>query len=71
MTKTEVEKQAQALPEEERVELAYALLRSATPVLTKEQEEEVTRRMKAYREDPSILVSEEEAHARLRKLVNA
>lgn len=66
MTRVEIERHAKALPEEDRVELAYALLESAAPALTPQQEREADRRIAAYRRNPSILVSEDEARARLK-----
>ncbi len=66
MTRVELEKHARALPEEDKVELAYALLESAAPALTPRQEREADRRIAAYRRNPSILVSGDEARARLK-----
>ncbi len=68
MTKADIQKQAMALPEADQIELAHTLLDNTTPSLTEAQEMEVTRRIKAYRADPSILVSEEEALVRLKQL---
>ena len=69
MTKTEIQEQALALPEADQIELAHTLLDNTTPSLTEAQEMEVTRRIKAYRADPDILVSEEDALIRLKQLV--
>ncbi len=49
--------------------IALTLLDNTTPSLTEAQEMEVTRRIKAYRTGPSILVSEEDALIRLKQLV--
>ncbi len=68
MTKADIQKQAMALPEADQIELAHTLLDNTTPSLTEAQEMEVTRRIKAYRADPSILVSEEDALVRLKQL---
>ena len=56
MTKADIQKLALALPEADQIELAHTLLDNTTPSLTEPQEMEVTRRIKAYRADPSILV---------------
>jgi hypothetical protein len=69
MTKVEVEQQAKALSKAEQIDLAYSLLQNATPALSAEQEVEADRRIEAYQKDPSILISEEEALARLKTLV--
>ena len=69
MTKVDIQKLALALPEADQIELAHTLLDNTTPSLTEAQEIEVTRRIKAYRDDPSILVSEEDALIRLKQLV--
>ena len=69
MTKADIQKLALALPEADQIELAHTLLDNTTPSLTEPQEMEVTRRIKAYRADPSILVSEEGALIRLKELV--
>ena len=69
MTKADIHKLALALPEADQIELAHTLLDNTTPSLTEPQEMEVTRRIKAYRADPSILVSEEDALIRLKQLV--
>ena len=66
MTRAEFEQHARALPDEEQVELAYALLDDVVPALTPEQEGEADRRIAAYRRNPSILVAEDEARARLK-----
>ncbi len=66
MTRAEIEQHARALPDEEQVELAYALLDDVVPALTPEQEGEADRRIAAYRRNPSILVAEVEARARLK-----
>ena len=66
MTRAEIEQHARALPDEEQVELAYALLDDVVPALTPEQEGEADRRIAAYRRNPSILVAEDEARARLK-----
>lgn len=66
MTRLEIEQHARALPEEDRVELAYALLDHIVPALTAEQEREAERRIAAYRQNPAILVAEDEARARLK-----
>ena len=68
MTKADIQKQAMALPEADQIELAHTLLDNTTPSLTEAQEREVTRRIKTYRADPSILVSEEDALVRLKQL---
>ena len=68
MTRVEVERRAKALPNEDQVELAYALLENAVPALTPEQEREADRRIAAYRRSPSLLVAEDEARARLKTL---
>ncbi len=68
MTRVEVERRAKALPNEDQVELAYALLENAAPALTPEQEREADRRIAAYRRSPSLLVAEDEARARLKTL---
>ena len=65
MTRAEIEQHAGALPHEE-VELAYALLDNVAPPLTPEQEREADRRIAAYRRNPSTLVAEDEARARLK-----
>ena len=64
----EIERCAKALPNEEQVELAYALLENAAPALTPEQEREADRRIAAYRRNPGLLVAEDEARARLKTL---
>ena len=69
MTKADIHKLALALPEADQIELAHTLLDNTTPSLTEPQEMEVTRRIKGYRADPSILVSEEDALIRLKQLV--
>ncbi len=66
MTRAEFEQHARALPDEEQVELAYALLDDVVPALTPEQEGEADRRIAAYRRNPSILVAEDAARARLK-----
>ena len=66
MTRVEVERRAKALPNEDQVELAYALLENAAPALTPEQEREADRRIAAYRRNPGLLVAEDEARARLK-----
>ena len=66
MTRAEIEQHARALPDEEQVELAYALLDDIVPALTPEQEGEADRRIAAYRRNPSILVAGDEARARLK-----
>ncbi len=66
MTRAEIELHARALSNEEQVELAYALLDNVVPALTPEQEREADRRIAAYRRNPSILVAEDEARARLK-----
>lgn len=66
MTRLEIEQHARALPEEDRVELAYALLENVVPTLTPEQEREADRRIAAYRRNPGILVAEDEAFDRLK-----
>ena len=68
MTRVEVERRAKALPNEDQVELAYALLENAAPALTPEQEREADRRIAAYRRSPSLLVAEDEARDRLKTL---
>ena len=68
MTRVEVERRAKGLPNEDQVELAYALLENAAPALTPEQEREADRRIAAYRRSPSLLVAEDEARARLKTL---
>ena len=68
MTRVEVERRAKALPNEDQVELAYALLENAAPALTPEQEREADRRIAAYRRSPSLLVAEDEARARFKTL---
>ena len=62
----EIERRAKALPNEEQVELAYALLENAAPALIPEQEREADRRIAAYRRNPSLLVAEDEARAGLK-----
>ena len=69
MTKADIQKQALALPAADQIELAHTLLDNTTPSLTEAQEMEVRRRIKAYRADPSILVSEEDALIRLKQLL--
>ncbi len=64
MTRVEIEQHARALPEEDQVELAYALLENVVPALTREREAD--RRIAAYRRNPSILVAEDEVRARLK-----
>lgn len=64
MTRVEIEQHARALPEEDQVELAYALLENVVPALTSEREAD--RRIAAYRRNPSILVAEDEVRARLK-----
>ena len=54
MTRAEIEQHARALPHEEQVELAYALLDDVVPALTPEQEREADRRIAAYRRNPSV-----------------
>ena len=66
MTRVEIEQHARALPDEDQVELAYALLDNVVPALTPEQEREADRRIAAYRRNPGILVAEDEARARLK-----
>jgi len=66
MTRLEIERYARALPEEDRVELAYVLLEDVVPALTPEQEREADRRIAAYRRNPGTLVAEDEALARLK-----
>ena len=68
MTKVEVEQCAKALPNEDQVDLAYALLENAAPALTREQEREADRRIAAYRRNPGLLVADDEARARLKTL---
>ena len=69
MTKADIQKLALAPPEADQIELAHTLLDNTTPSLNRTQKMEVTRRIKAYRADPSILVSEEDALIRLKQLV--
>ena len=69
MTKADIQKLALAPPEADQIELAHTLLDNTTPSLNRTQKMEVTRRIKAYRGDPSILVSEEDALIRLKQLV--
>ncbi len=64
MTRAEIEQHARALPNEDQVELAYALLDNVLPALAPEQAREADRRIAAYRRNPSILVAEDEARAR-------
>ena len=68
MTRVEVERRAKALPNEDQVEFAYALLENAAPALTPEQEREADRRIAAYRRNPGLLVAEDEARARFKTL---
>ena len=68
MTKADIQKLALAPPEADQIELAHTLLDNTTPSLNRTQKMEVTRRIKAYRDDPSILVSEEDAVIRLKQL---
>ena len=62
----EIERRAKALPNEDRVEFAYALLENAAHALTREQEREADRRISAYRRNPGLLVAEDEARAGLK-----
>ncbi len=64
MTKLEIEQRARALPEADRVELAYALLEDVMLALTPEQEREADRRIAAYRRNSRTLVAEDAALAR-------
>ena len=68
MTKADIQKLALAPPEADQIELAHTLLNNTTPSLNRTQKMEVTRRIKAYRADPSILVSEEDALIRLKQV---
>ena len=68
MTKADIQKLALAPPEADQIELAHTLLDNTTPSLNRTQKMEVTRRIKAYRADPSILVSEEDALIRLKQV---
>lgn len=61
MTRAELDRRARALPDEEQMELAYALLDHVVPALTPEQEREADRRIAAYRRSPSILVADDDA----------
>ena len=68
MTRADLERHARALPDEEQMELAYALLDHVVPVLTPEQEREADRRIAACRRNRSILVADDDARTRLKAL---
>lgn len=71
----ELTKQAMALPPEERIALAEALLTSvdgffATPELEAEWQEEIERRVKDFEEGRTKAIPAEEVYAKVRALLD-
>ena len=65
MIKTELKKQALALPVDERMELVDSLLEECFPPVTEEQRALINEGWASYVADPSSAISEEEADAKI------
>lgn len=69
-TKEQIKAELLDLPEEERTEIALALIRSLSPPLHERSlEAEIDRRVATYRENPSILIDAPTALRELKKLL--
>ena len=67
MTKTEVEKQVRALPEEEQIELAYSVLADVLLTVSDEEREELNKRWYDYKAHPERTSSWDKVKVRLAK----
>ena len=66
MTRTELQQQALALPEAERLQLANALLESVAPFsLNTSEQAKADRAIEAYRANPDDIRSADEVHGRI------
>ena len=69
MSNTDLEKQALALSEHERVELAKVLVGSIPPPLTAEEQAELDRAWEAYVANPDDVYSAEQVHKELQAIL--
>jgi len=66
MTRTEIQQQAMALPEAERVQLADALLESVAPFsLDAAERAKADRALEAYRANPGNIRAPDDVHRRV------
>ena len=69
LTRIELKEQLMKLPPAERLDLGQELVDSVSPV-TPEQEAELDRRLREYRENPAGAIPAAEVHARIDALID-